>query len=131
MAGSRRGVRRGPYKGKAEYGATTASGRGAEWRRVRLQVLERDGRVCRYCGRAATTVDHVVPKIKGGSDDLGNLVAACVRCNTSKGDRPAPGRRRSPAAAPAPVRRAGWYTPAGFGPCSQQWCSDYVWEGGT
>lgn len=117
-----RGTKRGPYKGKAEYARTTAKGLGADWRRVRLQVLERDRHRCRYCGDSATTVDHVVPRIRGGSDDPANLAAACESCNYSKGARPAP----------APQVRAvapGWYSPAGFGPCSRQWCPDYVRRG--
>lgn len=45
-----------------------------------------EGKVkCAYCGRPATTMDHIIPKSKGGSDDLTNLVPACFGCNTSKG----------------------------------------------
>jgi 5-methylcytosine-specific restriction endonuclease McrA len=35
----------------------------------------------------ATTVDHIIPVAKGGTDDLDNLVAACKRCNFSKQDK--------------------------------------------
>lgn len=55
------------------------------WKKVRLLVLKRDNYVCAYDGRPATTVDHVVPKVKGGTDDMSNLVAACSECNTTKG----------------------------------------------
>lgn len=55
------------------------------WRRVRALVLARDGRVCRYCGGYAGTVDHVVPRALGGSDASSNLVAACRTCNRRKG----------------------------------------------
>ena len=53
-------------------------------------ILERDERVCQYCGptgRKATTVDHVIPKSRGGSSSPTNLVAACLECNQKKADR--------------------------------------------
>ena len=55
----------------------------------RKNILRRDGHRCQYCGKteAVLTVDHVVPKAKGGPDTWENLVAACVQCNNSKGDR--------------------------------------------
>ncbi len=40
---------------------------------------------CWYCGRPATSEDHVVPKCQGGSGRKSNLVPACARCNSSKG----------------------------------------------
>ncbi len=53
----------------------------------RRGVLRRDGHRCAYCRRSATTVDHVVPRSRGGRDSWDNLVACCVRCNNVKGDR--------------------------------------------
>lgn len=58
-------------------------------KRVRFEVLRRDGHRCRYCGVAAAdgarlTIDHVVPTALGGSDDPDNLVAACDDCNAGK-----------------------------------------------
>jgi hypothetical protein len=59
-----------------------------DYKRVRLQVLARDGHVCYYCGQDATTVDHVIPIAKGGDPiNMDNMVAACRRCNSSKGSR--------------------------------------------
>ena len=55
------------------------------WKLIRLEVLERDGWTCRYCGGWANQCDHVVPRAKGGTDDTDNLVAACGRCNRRKG----------------------------------------------
>lgn len=63
------------------------SSRGTKWERTRLAVLERDGHLCNYCGRDATTADHVIPKAAGGTDDMSNLVAACLTCNGRKSDR--------------------------------------------
>lgn len=50
-------------------------------------VLDRDDRVCRYCGGAATTVDHIIPVIQGGGNEWTNLAAACGPCNSKKGGR--------------------------------------------
>lgn len=59
----------------------------AEWKTIRLDVLERDGYVCQYCGEEANQVDHIVPVCQGGENDMDNLVAACVSCNCSKSGR--------------------------------------------
>lgn len=57
--------------------------------RRRYEILRRDGFRCRYCGHTADDgvklhVDHVVPTALGGTDDPGNLVAACADCNRGK-----------------------------------------------
>lgn len=56
------------------------------WRRLRDEVLSRDGRRCRYCDGPADAVDHVVPVSAGGPTEADNLVAACQSCNSRKGD---------------------------------------------
>lgn len=53
----------------------------------RRGVLRRDNHRCCYCGRGATTVDHVLPKSRGGVDSWENLVSCCLRCNNLKSDR--------------------------------------------
>jgi len=57
-------------------------------KRTRYEVLRRDNHACRYCGsmapEAKLTVDHVMPKALGGTDDPSNLVAACRDCNYGK-----------------------------------------------
>ncbi len=53
----------------------------------RRGVLRRDAHRCAYCAGHATTVDHVVPRSRGGADAWENLVACCVRCNNAKGAR--------------------------------------------
>lgn len=62
-------------------------------KRLRFEILRRDGHACRYCGRSAPdvklTVDHVRPEALGGTDDPENLVAACVDCNAGKSSVPA------------------------------------------
>lgn len=85
------------------------------WKKFSKKLIERDGKaVCHYCGaelmdpamiteiyetmppplsqqaiggRQWGTVDHVVPRAKGGSDELDNLVLACHDCNCRKGAR--------------------------------------------
>lgn len=67
------------------------SSRGTGWNRLRLAVLERDGWVCSTCSKALegddATVDHVIAKASGGTDDTSNLVAMCRICNSKKQDR--------------------------------------------
>ncbi len=53
----------------------------------RRGVLRRDAHRCAYCGGTAATIDHVLPRSRGGRDTWENLVACCVRCNNLKGDR--------------------------------------------
>ncbi|WP_184569094.1 HNH endonuclease [Streptomyces zagrosensis] len=59
--------------------------RRAPW--SRRGVLVRDRYQCAYCGRKATTVDHVVPRSRGGGDTWLNTVASCAEDNHRKADR--------------------------------------------
>lgn len=49
-------------------------------------ILGRDGYSCSYCGKFGNTVDHIIPKSKGGPSTWGNLTTACRDCNGKKGD---------------------------------------------
>ena len=53
----------------------------------RRGVLRRDGHRCAYCQSSASTIDHVIPRSRGGDDSWENLVACCLKCNNIKGDR--------------------------------------------
>ena len=54
----------------------------------RNMVYKRDGHKCQYCGATRRlTIDHVVPRSKGGGDTWENMVVACSSCNTKKGDK--------------------------------------------
>lgn len=54
----------------------------------RREVLKRDRHHCQYCGSTKRlTLDHVIPRSKGGLHTWDNVVAACERCNSVKGDR--------------------------------------------
>lgn len=53
----------------------------------RRGVLRRDGFRCGYCSKSANTIDHVLPKSRGGQDTWENLVACCLKCNNAKSDK--------------------------------------------
>ncbi len=55
---------------------------------TRRAVFARDDWTCQYCGsRSNLTVDHVIPRSKGGSSSWDNIVASCAPCNRRKGDQ--------------------------------------------
>ncbi len=62
------------------------------FRRVELSrknIIRRDNNKCQYCGAKAhsLTIDHVIPKSRGGTESWENLVAACLKCNNRKGNQ--------------------------------------------
>lgn len=58
---------------------------------TRKNLLLRDNHECQYCGTkvssAEATLDHIVPKSKGGKNDFLNLVVCCQKCNHKKGNK--------------------------------------------
>lgn len=56
---------------------------------TRMNIFLRDNHVCQYCGITGVkmTIDHVIPKSKGGGFEWSNLVTCCEKCNQKKGDR--------------------------------------------
>lgn len=79
--------------------SSTERGYGSRWQRIRAHVL-RTQPLCRPCfadGRvtAATEVDHVVPKVDGGGDEIDNLQPICRRCHADKSAREGRGDRGS------------------------------------
>lgn len=51
-------------------------------------IYKRDGHKCQYCGSTRRlTIDHVLPRSRGGEDTWENMVVACSSCNTRKGDK--------------------------------------------
>ncbi|MCO4743952.1 MAG: HNH endonuclease [Proteobacteria bacterium] len=68
----------------------------------RRNVLIRDALTCQYCGsqppRGKLTIDHVLPRSRGGDTSWDNIVTACAPCNSRKGSR-------TPAEARMPLRR--------------------------
>lgn len=58
----------------------------ADRRRRKKLLIRRDGRACRYCGSGENlTIDHIVPKADGGTNDPRNLQLLCAPCNATKG----------------------------------------------
>lgn len=54
----------------------------------RKNILKRDNHRCQYCGATTNlTIDHIIPKSRGGEETWENLVTACIKCNNKKGDR--------------------------------------------
>lgn len=89
----------GDVKGLTAEGSTRA------WRAVREYVLRRDDGLCqvplgdgRLCLAPATTVDHILPRSRGGGDAPENLRAACHPCNKGRGND----------IGPHSVRQWGW-----------------------
>jgi 5-methylcytosine-specific restriction endonuclease McrA len=56
---------------------------------TRKAVLARDSWTCQYCGqrKPGLTVDHVIPRSRGGTSAWDNIVASCATCNRRKGNR--------------------------------------------
>ena len=62
--------------------------RSAQRKISRRALFARDGWRCQYCGSAGKlTLDHVVPRSRGGDSVWENVVASCAPCNLRKGDR--------------------------------------------
>lgn len=78
----------------------------------RRGVFARDGHTCQYCGERAETLDHVVPRSRGGSHCWENVVAACRPCNVHKADRLLSETRLRLQRAPAVPRRLNWVSVA-------------------
>jgi 5-methylcytosine-specific restriction endonuclease McrA len=54
----------------------------------RREIFRRDHHTCQYCSSTKhLTIDHVLPKAKGGLNAWENLVTACKKCNSTKGNR--------------------------------------------
>jgi 5-methylcytosine-specific restriction endonuclease McrA len=96
-----------------------------EVRFTRRNIFYRDRNRCQYCGKTfpqrEINLDHVKPISRGGASRWENVVCACIRCNTRKGDR-LPGEagmrliRKPRRPAGLPLLRASW-----IGPCPEEW----------
>ena len=79
-----------PFGRRCSCRTNEARGYGSEWRKIRQAILARDGGQCIDCGHTGSpanplTVDHVMPKARGGGDNPDNLVTRCRIHNSSKG----------------------------------------------
>lgn len=78
----------------AARGLPNGKYQGSKWirRERRLAIYIRDGFACAYCGAtledgATLTLDHIIPHSNGGSTQSDNLITACRKCNSARGDR--------------------------------------------
>lgn len=55
----------------------------------RKNIIHRDNHTCQYCGKKSSdlSVDHIIPRSRGGKSSWENVITACVKCNTKKADR--------------------------------------------
>ena len=89
---------------------------------TRRAVFGRDGNRCQYCFGPAESIDHVMPRSRGGLHTWDNVVACCRRCNVRKGSRLPSEAGLTLAAQPSAPLRHGWiYASAGHG-------IDPVWQ---
>lgn len=92
----------------------------------RRNIFQRDNHQCQYCGvkppREELTIDHVNPRSRGGKSTWENVVVACVRCNTRKGNRLTTECGMTPRTKP---RRPNWLATVRFAPNSTD---RTVWE---
>ena len=70
-------------------GKTTERGYGAAWRKIRKLVIRRDSGLCQPCLKnnrvtEFNAIDHIIPKAKGGTDELSNLQCICNECHKQK-----------------------------------------------
>ena len=75
---------------------------------TRAALMRRDNYRCAYCGRHAETIDHVLPRSRGGQHAWENCVASCTMCNHRKADRLLEELGWSLPVAPAVPRGAHW-----------------------
>jgi len=56
---------------------------------TRKNILQRDNNCCQYCGYIGKklSIDHVIPRSRGGCDEWANVTTACVSCNLKKGNQ--------------------------------------------
>ena len=98
-------------------------------RLTRREILLRDDHACQYCGRTGTdlTLDHVVPRHRGGPHTWENLVAACKACNHRKGGKLPDEARMRPVRTPFEPRCNVWtlFTPYLADPRNEAW-RDYL-----
>lgn len=78
----------------------------------RRAVFARDEHTCQYCGGLADSIDHIVPRSRGGAHVWDNVAAACRPCNLRKRDRTPDEAGMRLTRPPRPPREGSWVTVA-------------------
>jgi len=80
---------------------------------TKIEIFNRDRYTCQYCGQEGKelTLDHVIPRRRGGEHSWENVVSACIPCNRRKAGR-TPAEARMPLLhQPKPPSNDGFYVP--------------------
>jgi 5-methylcytosine-specific restriction endonuclease McrA len=91
---------------------------------TRLEIFKRDHFQCQYCGKESKslTLDHVIPRYRGGQHTWENVVSACVPCNRRKAGQTPQEAHMKPLQEPFQPRNTGlFYVPIGYSPIRKEW----------
>lgn len=91
---------------------------------TRLEIFKRDQYTCQYCGKVTRnlTLDHVIPRYRGGQHTWENVVSACVPCNRRKAGRTPKEARMKLIRQPSQPRFTGlFYIPAHYPYVRSEW----------
>ena len=91
---------------------------------TRLEIFKRDQYTCQYCGKETRhlTLDHVIPRYRGGQHTWENVVSACVPCNRRKAGRTPQEARMKLIRRPSQPRVTGlFYIPAHYPYIRSEW----------
>lgn len=91
---------------------------------TRFEVFNRDQFACQYCGQETKqlTLDHVIPRYRGGKHTWENVVSACIRCNRRKaGKTPTEAGMRLIRPSSPPHRSSFFYIPYHYQQTQEEW----------
>lgn len=91
---------------------------------TRFEIFERDRYTCQYCGKQTRqlTIDHIIPRYRGGTHTWENMVSACVPCNRRKAGRtPAEAGMRLMQPAKPPRDNHNFHIPYRYHPVRVEW----------
>jgi 5-methylcytosine-specific restriction endonuclease McrA len=90
---------------------------------TKLEVFNRDKYICQYCGIhfKELTIDHVIPKKRGGQHTWENIVSACVPCNRRKAGRTPKEAEMPLLNEPKAPSNSGYYIPVNYTNSNQGW----------
>ena len=90
---------------------------------TRLEIFNRDRYTCQYCGRETRqlTLDHVIPRYRGGEHSWENVVSACIPCNRRKAGRTPKEAGMKLINHPSPPRSLSFYIPYHYLKARSEW----------